>query len=126
MSDASPEPPDYTQGFRIDQPSIQQLREVLEAAFDYRGDVTLLLDNGDEVHGYIFNRKDDGDDSLIEVFPRESTERIQVYYRDIRAIHFSGKDTASGKSWETWVAKYNEQKAARERGEDVGTIQIEP
>jgi hypothetical protein len=102
------------------------LGEVLEAAFDYRGDVTLTLDSGEELAGYIFNRIDDGDDSLVEIFPQDSADRVQLFYRDIRAICFSGRDTASGKSWETWMAKYNSQKAARERGEDVDTIQIEP
>src|SRR4051794_25248901 len=33
-----------------------ELRTALEKAFDYRGDVTLTLKNGDRVEGYIFDR----------------------------------------------------------------------
>jgi hypothetical protein len=35
-----------------------------------------------------------------------------VRYRDIAAIRFSGKDTASGTSWEAWVAKKEAQRQA--------------
>src|SRR5262249_30540254 len=33
-----------------------ELREALEKAFDYRGDVTLTQRNGDKIEGYIFDR----------------------------------------------------------------------
>lgn len=115
-----------SQGFRIERPSAKELKEVLDAAFDYRGDVTLTVAGGDDVVGYIFNRVDELDEPYVEVFPKDSTNRQKILYRDILGLFFSGKDTASGKSWETWVKKYEAEKAARERGEDVGPIQIEP
>ncbi|MGH7426136.1 MAG: hypothetical protein ACREJP_08205, partial [Candidatus Methylomirabilales bacterium] len=34
-----------------------ELQEVIEAAFDYRGDVTLTLRDGTRIEGYIFNRQ---------------------------------------------------------------------
>jgi hypothetical protein len=39
---------------------------------------------------------------------------VSVPYADIAALHFSGRDTAAGKSWEAWVRKYWEKKAAGE------------
>ncbi len=116
----------YTEGFRIDEPSSEELTEVLEAAFDYRGDVTLQLRGGEEVRGYVFNRVADGDQPHVDLFPDGSDDSRRVLYSDIRAIHFSGRDTASGKSWETWVKHYREKQAARERGEDVGEIGLTP
>ena len=35
-----------------------------------------------------------------------------------------GRDFADGKSWEAWVRKYHEQKAARAAGDEVETIGI--
>ena len=35
----------------------QELREALEKAFDYRGDVTLTRKDGSKVEGYIFDRR---------------------------------------------------------------------
>ena len=37
-----------------------ETREALEKAFDYRGDLTLTLKNGEKIEGYIFDRKNDG------------------------------------------------------------------
>src|SRR6266700_1762221 len=37
-----------------------EIREALEKAFDYRGDVTLTLKTSEKVEGYIFDRKNDG------------------------------------------------------------------
>ena len=35
-----------------------------------------------------------------------------VSYEEIVAISFTGEDTASGKSWEAWVAKKESQRKA--------------
>ena len=34
---------------------------------------------------------------------------------DIAALAFTGRDTAAGESWEAWVRKYWEKKAAGEK-----------
>ena len=34
----------------------------------------------------------------------------------IAALAFTGRDTAAGKSWEAWIKKYAEKKAAGEKG----------
>jgi hypothetical protein len=48
---------------------------------------------------------------------------MNVAYSDIAALAFTGKDTAAGKSFEAWVKKYQEKKAAGE--ENIG-IESEP
>ena len=93
--------------------------EVLEKAFDYRGDVTLGLAGGDEVMGYIFDRRRGAGlaESYVRLLtPKEETP-VKVAYADIRAVSFSGRDAAHGKSFETWVRKYVEKKLA---GESAG------
>jgi hypothetical protein len=48
-------------------------------------------------------------------------ERVMVSYADIAALQFTGRDTAAGKTFEAWIKKYWEQKAAGKTN-----IQIEP
>jgi len=104
-----------------------ETREALEKAFDYRGDVTLTLKNGTVVEGYLYDRRSEPTlaESLVRIIPTPKpgapVERQMVSYADIAAINFSGRDTAAGKTFEAWVNKYWEKKAAGEKN-----IQIEP
>ena len=104
-----------------------EVREALEKAFDYRGDVTITLKNGSTVEGYLYDRRSEPTlaDSLVRIMPVPKpgapAERVMVSYADIAALSFSGRDTAAGKSFDAWVKKYWEKKAAGETG-----IQIEP
>ncbi len=50
----------------------------------------------------------------MRVLPQESQQRRDIAYADIAALAFTGRDTAAGKSWEAWVKKYWEKKAAGE------------
>jgi transcriptional antiterminator Rof (Rho-off) len=81
------------------------LFEVIEAAFDYRGDVTLELKDGSRIEGYIFNRETRGTEPYILIFPKDETGSKAIQYTDIVAVEFTGEDTAFGNSWEAWVAK---------------------
>ena len=116
----------FAEGFHVDNPSPEALREVLEAAFDYRGDVTLFLAGGGSLSGYIFNRDAGSAEPYIELYPQGSRERRRILYRDITGVAFTGRDPAAGKSWETWMKKYREARAARERGEASGPIGLQP
>jgi hypothetical protein len=101
-----------------------EIRAALEKAFDYRGDVTITRKDGTEIEGYIFDRRSSGKslaDCSVRLFPKDRDEKVAVPYADISRLVFSGKDTAAGKSFETWVRKYREKKAAGEKN-----IQIEP
>src|ERR1700691_1492192 len=94
-----------------------ELRDALEKAFDYRGDVTITRKDGSRVEGYIFDRRNGATlaDSVVRLIPQNSAEKISISYSDIAALAFSGRDTAAGKSWEAWVRKYWEKKAAGEK-----------
>jgi len=89
-----------------------ELREALEKAFDYRGDVTITQKNGSTVEGYIFDRVAGTtlSSSFVRVLPKQGAGRMKIPYSEIRALAFTGRDTAAGKSWEAWVKKYWEKK----------------
>lgn len=93
-----------------------ELRKALEQAFDYRGDVTITLKSGESIVGYLFDRRPGKSlaDSFVRILPQESPRRRDIAYSEIAALAFTGRDTAAGKSWEAWVKKYTEKKAAGE------------
>jgi hypothetical protein len=101
----------------------EALRAALEEAFDYRGDVTITRKDGTRIEGYIFDRRSGATltESVVRIIPQTAREKIAVSYSDIAALAFTGRDTAAGKSWEAWVRKYWEKKAAGEKG-----IALEP
>ncbi len=101
----------------------EETRQALEKAFDYRGDVTITRKDGSKVEGYIFDRRTGKtlSDSVVRLYPKDSTDKVSVPYSDIAALAFTGRDTAAGKSFEAWVKKYWEKKAAGEKD-----IQIKP
>ena len=103
--------------------SDEETRTALEKAFDYRGDVTITLHNGQKIEGYIFDRRTGKTlaDSFVRLYPAKSDEKLNVVYSDIAALAFTGRDTAAGKSWEAWVRKYREKRKAGEKN-----IGIEP
>jgi hypothetical protein len=93
-----------------------ELREGLEKAFDYRGDVTITRKDKSTVEGYIFDRRVGAtlNDSVVRLFPKGDPTKISIPYSDIATLSFTGRDTAAGKSWEAWLKKYWEKKAAGE------------
>jgi hypothetical protein len=107
---------EFLQG-RVWQPaSEEELREGLEKAFDYRGDVTITRKDGSTVEGYIFDRRigDTLAQSTVRLFPKGEGVKVSIPYSEIASLAFTGRDTAAGKSWEAWLKKYWEKKA---RGE---------
>ena len=107
--------------------SESEVREALEKAFDYRGDVTITRKDGSSVEGYLYDRRTGKtlSDSVVRLMPVPKpggpAERVNIAYSDIAALAFSGRDTAAGKTFDAWVKKYWEKKAAGETN-----IQIEP
>ena len=97
--------------------SDEEIRQALEKAFDYRGDVTITRKDGSKVEGYIFDRRTGKtlSDSAVRLFPKDADQKVSIPYSDIAALAFSGRDTAAGKSFEAWVRKYWEKKAAGEK-----------
>jgi hypothetical protein len=100
-----------------------EVREALEKAFDYRGDITITRKDGSKLEGYLFDRRSGASlaESFVRVIPANDKIKVNVAYSEIAALAFSGRDTAAGKTFEAWVAKYWAKKAAGEQN-----IQIEP
>jgi len=94
-----------------------EIAQALEKAFDYRGDVTITLKNGSKIEGYIFDRRSGTGltDSIVRLYPKDSDQKISITYVDISALAFTGRDTAAGRSWDAWVRKYWEKRAAGEK-----------
>ena len=93
------------------------LRQALEKAFDYRGDVTITLKSGERIEAFIFNRHTGASlsESYVQYFTPKAPEKRKVSYSEIARLEFSGKDRAAGKHWEDWVKAYNDRKAAGEQ-----------
>ena len=100
-----------------------EVRAALEKAFDYRGDITVTRKDGSHVQGYLFDRRTGATlaDSFVRIIPVNEKTRVNVAYSEIAALAFTGRDNAAGKSFDAWVKKYWEKKAAGEKN-----IQIEP
>src|SRR5882757_8405428 len=81
-----------------------EIREALEKAFDYRGDITITRKDGSKVEGYLFDRRSGSslNDSFVRIIPTNQQTKVNVSYADISALTFSGRDTAAGKTFEAW------------------------
>jgi hopanoid biosynthesis associated radical SAM protein HpnH len=89
--------------------------EVLRGAFDYRGDVTLTLADGSEIEGYVANLHNGELDLWLK-----GTTRVQKIAMDaVCEVSFTGRDAASGRSWQTWVRKQEEKRLAEGRGDSA-------
>jgi len=88
------------------------LAEIIERAFDYRGDVTVIYRDGGELVGYLFNRDARAPEPVVQMFDRTGAGPFTIPYAKIAAIRFTGKDTAAGKSYEAWVRRKGEHASA--------------
>ncbi len=100
-----------------------EIREALEKAFDFRGDITVTRKDGTKIEGYLFDRRSGATlaDSFIRIIPSNEPTKVNIAYSDVAALVFSGRDTAAGKTFEAWIKKYWEKKAAGETN-----IRIDP
>jgi hypothetical protein len=104
------------QGWIPELATPEEVRVALEKAFHYRGDITITRKDGSSVEGYLFDRRTAAtlEDSAVRVL-KPSGEKLSISYAEIARLVFSGRDTASGKSWEAWVNKYLQSKASGEK-----------
>jgi hypothetical protein len=95
-----------------------EIADALQKAFDYRGDVTLTLKNGERFEAYIFDRRAGKTlkESHVNLFPVGSNQKRSLAYSEIARLEFTGKDRAAGDHWASWVKQYREKKAAGEKG----------
>jgi hypothetical protein len=103
--------PESLQGAVFEIHSDAERIEAIDKAFDYRGDVTLTLSN-EQLECYIFNRDAKASPPRVEVFLKGQDAPRIIPYADIKAIAFTGRDTADGKSWAAWVSKKEDERRA--------------
>jgi hypothetical protein len=79
-------------------PAPKLVRQI-EAAFDYRGHVTITLKDGERVVGYVYNRQFAHprlrEAPFIEIFLTGSGERRRFAIDAIHAVELTGKDYAA-------------------------------
>lgn len=105
-----------TQGALGSEQESQELRDALDAAFGYRGDVTIVTRDGRKVEGYVFDKTSAPrlEESTVRLLTATSEDRVTVRYSEIASLEFTGRDTAAGKSWESWLRRYAAKKSAGE------------
>jgi hypothetical protein len=87
--------------------------ELIERAFDYRGNVTLVRVDGTELVGYLFNRDARAAPPFVQMFDALGEGPITIPYAAIRTIRFTGRDPAAGNSYAAWLDR---KTAARAQG----------
>ncbi len=74
------------------------MKEKIERAFDYRGDVTIDMDDGTSVEGFLFNRtfqaQPDCPEGFVLIYRAGDGERVQIGTHEITDIRLTGVDTA--------------------------------
>ena len=112
------------QGRRFDALDRSAWQSVLRDAFEYRGDVTVRLDDGTSVVGYLFAHEPAAREPHVKIYPASVTAaRVTIPIDRIISLEFSGDDKASGRSWEAWVKRYEERKRLLAEGRDVGDVE---
>src|SRR5919204_29783 len=76
---------DKIEGWVPELASEDDLRDALEKAFDYRGDVTITLKNGNTVEGYVFDRRVGRTlaESIVRVIPNDSRQKVSISFSEI-------------------------------------------
>ena len=112
------------QGKTTDSSDPKSLVCAIDEAFDYRGDVTITLSDGQIVEGYMFDKCSGQTpaESYIRIIPTNGDDRVTISYDDINILKFTGRDTAAGKSFDTWIKKYITKKQAGQ----AANINVEP
>ena len=87
------------------------LEEVIEHAFDYRGNVTVVRRDGSELVGYLFNRDSSVPEPFVQLIDEDGNGPLRVRYAEIASVRFTGKDTAEGNSWKAWIDRKEREKA---------------
>ena len=75
-----------------------ELERQIEAAFDYRGHITLNFHDGSKAEGYLFNRDFGGPASkeppYVELILKEKDERKRIPISSLKSVELTGKDYA--------------------------------
>lgn len=74
----------------------KEVAEQIEVAYDYRGHVTLTLNDGKIVEGFLFNREVTPlkGEPYVEMIPKDTDERLRFPAKDVKSVAITGKDFA--------------------------------
>ncbi len=72
--------------------------DLIERAFRFRGDVTLTTADGAEITGYLYNR----DGASVQLFETATGRDLSLPYSALTAVGLTGRDTATGKHFESF------------------------
>ena len=91
--------------------------ELVEAAFQYRGDVTVVTDDGRSLTGYLFNRDARAREPFVQMFEAGSGDEVSIPYRVIVDVLLTGRDAAavSARRFEVFQQKSAEQSGTGEK-----------
>ncbi len=107
-------------GVVVDDSDPVLLSEAIEQAFGYRGDVTVVCRSGTEpIVGYLYDRvvRPTLAESKLRIMPADGSPRLTIAYDDVAEVRFSGRYTAAGRSFDSWMKKYVKKKLAGERAD---------
>jgi hypothetical protein len=83
----------------------EPLEALVERAFDYRGDVTVVTIDGEELVGFLANRNGDVQDPFVQLLESGRPDPRTLRYAEIRTIRFTGNDPAAGNRHATWLGR---------------------
>ena len=75
---------------------------LVERAFRFRGDVTITTADGGETTGYLYNRDASAPEPYAQLFESALGRDVSIPYAAIVGVRFTGRDTASGKHFESF------------------------
>lgn len=115
--------PGSWEGLSFDGLDEARRAEVFAMAADYRGDVTLRLEGGEELTGYVFANEPQAAPPHLRLFPKDRDDKVVVEHARVRGVEFSGADKAFGRSWDAWVKRWEAAQGAIEEGRDPGEFE---
>lgn len=87
--------PDSLEGWEPEVGPDLPLERVIDLAFDYRGNTTVVKTDGTEIVGYVFNRNAEAPEPYVQLFDLRGEGPIRIPYAEIRTIRFTGRDMAA-------------------------------
>lgn len=108
----------------VRQGADNSVAELVERAFHYRGDVTVGMDDGGAVTGYLFNRNDRVSEPFAQLFETRTGREVSILYRGISEVLFTGRDAAaeSVKHFETFQERLE---SSTQPGTDASSTRAE-
>ena len=76
------------------RPHCEPITDLVERAFQYRGDVTVVMVDGQSVTGFLFNRNASCNEPFVQLFETATGHEVTVLYEFITQIQFTGRDAA--------------------------------